>query len=61
MAEVAARLAASQTGVPAIRPIFIAGQVRPNRMIAAASCSQAVREAEEAVMVFRTAGLQARS
>src|SRR5436305_3511514 len=50
--DIAARLAASQIGEPAIRPIFIAGQVRPNNTIAAASCSHAARGMGLSVMMF---------
>jgi hypothetical protein len=50
-----ARPAASQSGLPASRPIFIAGQVSPNSTTAAASCSQAIRET--LFMVLRTPSL----
>ena len=61
-ADRVARLAASQIGEPAISPIFIAGQVRPNSTMAAASCSQAARGMGLSVMAFmRSAPLQCAS
>ena len=43
VADSVARAAASHTGVVAARPILMIGQVRPNRTMVAASCSQAIR------------------
>ena len=51
IADMVARPAASQTGEPASRPIFIIGQVRPNSTIVATSCSHATRVTRGVEMV----------
>src|SRR3954470_9723582 len=61
VAESVARAAANHSGVEDSSPILMIGQLRPNRMMFAASCSQAMRGMGLSLMIFRTAGLQARS
>src|SRR5207248_220430 len=61
VADSVARAAANHSGVEASRPILMIGQLRPNRMIFATSCSQAMRGMGLSLMVHVDRAQDARS